>query len=215
MLPSGTLQLPPDSVIIYPPGAAIAFSSGTKSILETWLRVVGSRITPALREKKLALFTPVTLSNPGTFEDLVTAMDRELGMAKPQTEIIEHLFDIMLCEMRRAAGQPPESSAGRKLQSVRSVIDREFSRHLEIETLADGIGLSRAYFIDRFSKMFGISPHRYIIRVRMEHARYLLEDRSLSIGEIARACGYTDRAHFSKAFKQYAGQSPQQARGQA
>lgn len=54
----------------------------------------------------------------------------------------------------------------------------------------------------------GMPVHQYIIHVRLLNATYLLENSSLSISEIATACGFCDSAYFSGCFKKQFGLSP-------
>ena len=69
---------------------------------------------------------------------------------------------------------------------------------------------------DHFSRVFrreiGEAPGRYLIRCRLDRARYLLSQTGRTIGDIALSCGYNDQFFFSKQFKQHAGVSPRQFR---
>lgn len=53
-----------------------------------------------------------------------------------------------------------------------------------------------------------MSPHRYILRARIERARELLRMTSLSIGEIADAVGFAGQSHFCTAFGRETGLTP-------
>ena len=73
--------------------------------------------------------------------------------------------------------------------------------------------LSPFYISKIFKSEMGESPIHYLIRVRMEKAKALLESgASLSIGEIAEKVGYEDAYHFSKLFKKTYGVSPSKMR---
>ena len=50
------------------------------------------------------------------------------------------------------------------------------------------------------------------MRFRMERAARMLQEESLTVGEIARSCGYPDPLTFSKAFKRTLGMTPSQYR---
>ena len=56
------------------------------------------------------------------------------------------------------------------------------------------------------------TPMRVLARLRLEHARHLLQSTDLTISQIAHATGYSDLAGFSHFFKQHSGQSPSEFR---
>jgi AraC-like DNA-binding protein len=52
----------------------------------------------------------------------------------------------------------------------------------------------------------GTSPHRYIVKLRMEQARkLLLTEESASIEDVARRVGYADASHFRSLFRRIVG----------
>ncbi len=78
-----------------------------------------------------------------------------------------------------------------------------------INELAKSINLSNVYLQELYKKAFHISCGNDIIQSRIIHAKNLLTETSLSIGEIAEQCGYKSAIHFSRQFKQHTGLSPQ------
>ena len=52
----------------------------------------------------------------------------------------------------------------------------------------------------------------YVARIRLVMASRRLRESDAAIGQVARDCGFHDQAHFTKAFKKYAGQPPRQYR---
>lgn len=70
-----------------------------------------------------------------------------------------------------------------------------------VEELAAKAGMSRRYFEKLFFGELGVSPHEYILRLKMELARELLLNERLSVGDVAGRLGYSDVYHFSKIFK--------------
>ncbi|EGO8073496.1 helix-turn-helix transcriptional regulator, partial [Enterococcus faecalis] len=55
-----------------------------------------------------------------------------------------------------------------------------------------------------------VGPINYLIQIRLNHAKELLKNDSLSVKEVAKTVGYEDAYHFSKLFKKYYGKSPSQ-----
>jgi transcriptional regulator GlxA family with amidase domain len=68
------------------------------------------------------------------------------------------------------------------------------------------------YFRKRFKEHFGISPQQYVIDIRIQRAKQLLVEGSLSLSLIAESCGVTNQYHFSRLFKERTGLAPSEYR---
>ena len=68
--------------------------------------------------------------------------------------------------------------------------------------------LSAGHFARAFRHSTGLSPHQWLIQCRIEMADALLREGKLSLAEIARACGFADQSHFTKAYARRRGISP-------
>jgi AraC family transcriptional regulator len=68
--------------------------------------------------------------------------------------------------------------------------------------------LSAGHFARAFRHSTGLSPHQWLIERRIEKAHALLREGRLSLAEIARACGFADQSHFTKAYARRRGISP-------
>ena len=78
--------------------------------------------------------------------------------------------------------------------------------------LADECNISEVYFRKLFTKHFGISPKQFIIDVRIQKAKQLLAEGSLSISHISEKCGFSNPYHFCRLFKQHTGITPSEYR---
>lgn len=81
-----------------------------------------------------------------------------------------------------------------------------------IERLAARASMSRANFIRVFQQQVGISPGKFLTKVRLDLAAFLLKQTQQSVLSIALEVGYQSEAHFSKAFKAAYGLSPSRYR---
>lgn len=81
-----------------------------------------------------------------------------------------------------------------------------------IEKLAALSAMSRANFIRVFQQQLGMSPGKFLTKVRLQSAAFLLKQSQQSVLAIALDVGYQSEAHFSKAFKNYYQVSPSQYR---
>lgn len=77
-----------------------------------------------------------------------------------------------------------------------------------VKSLAELAGMSRSTFAKRFNDAFGRSPMSLVHQLRMQRAAQLLQQRELSIEEVADRSGFSSRGHFSHAFKEHHGVSP-------
>ncbi|MCA5962258.1 helix-turn-helix transcriptional regulator [Blautia sp. RD014234] len=87
-------------------------------------------------------------------------------------------------------------------------ISFNYNQKIEINELADYIGVNRSYLTSSFKKAIGCSPQEYLVNLRMEKARSLLKNTDMQINAIANSVGYVDQLAFSKIFKQHYGMSP-------
>jgi AraC family transcriptional regulator len=82
--------------------------------------------------------------------------------------------------------------------------------HLTIAALAQVAGLSEAHFARGFRAAFAESPHRMLLRLRLERALYLATRKRFSLADAAAAAGFYDQSHFANAVRRYFGVTPRQ-----
>lgn len=80
-------------------------------------------------------------------------------------------------------------------------IYRDYARPWTVETLAREARMSRSTFSQTFRKLIGDSPARHLTARRLQVARTLLSDRSVSLGEIPARIGYHSNVGFHLAFR--------------
>lgn len=102
---------------------------------------------------------------------------------------------------------------GKRLRLLDEYIDAGLDRPLSVQAMANLLGLSEGYFMRAFTQATGQSPHSYLIDRRVARARALLLDTSVSVADIAQACGFSSHAHLATTFRQRLGVSPSQLRG--
>jgi len=76
------------------------------------------------------------------------------------------------------------------------------------------MGISRSGFAERFARVVGETPARYVARVRMHQARLWLKD-GMRVAMVAERLGYDAEASFSRAFKRVIGDPPSHYRSKA
>jgi AraC family transcriptional regulator len=96
----------------------------------------------------------------------------------------------------------------RRLRRAIEFMHDNYERELALEEIASAAYLSEYHFARLFKQITGVTPHVYLANVRLEHARSLLSETSLSISDIATRVGYQSQSHFTKIFKSVTGVTP-------
>jgi AraC family transcriptional regulator len=91
---------------------------------------------------------------------------------------------------------------------VKELMSESLSQEIPLSRLATECGLSVRHFARAFRHSTGTSPHRWLLKHRVDHARELLNDRALSLTDIALSCGFAHQSHFTRVFIAMAGVSP-------
>lgn len=98
------------------------------------------------------------------------------------------------------------------LREVQQWITEHPGDDLSVESLAVRARLSPRHFARAFQTETGMTPGRYVDRVRLEHARRLLEDTADGVEGISRACGYGTPEAMRRAFVKTLGTAPAEYR---
>ncbi|KYB45777.1 hypothetical protein AB664_33415, partial [Brucella anthropi] len=85
----------------------------------------------------------------------------------------------------------------RQLRRIDDYITEHLTRDIHIGELASLSGMGRTSFHQRFKAAMHITPHQYVMRVRVQKAKEMLGTSVLPLAEIGFACGFSDQAHFA------------------
>lgn len=94
------------------------------------------------------------------------------------------------------------------IYAVSDYISEHYTESLSLESLANHFFLSKYYLCRSFKEVTGYGINEYVHIHRIQKAKQLLEETSLSISEISQAMGYESLTHFDKIFKTYMTMSP-------
>lgn len=157
---------------------------------------------------------------PVTFVDnLVVALAQQLavsaGAPRPNDAYLAVLGNALLAQLHHALAAP---EAGGQLRGSRSAlmlvhlavqhIHRHIDTPLGLADIAAAAGIGVTHLSNTFRQVTGVTPHRYIVRARIERARELLRMTSLSVAEISAAVGFAGQSHFCSAFRRETGVTP-------
>jgi AraC family transcriptional regulator len=98
-----------------------------------------------------------------------------------------------------------------KLQQALDYINQHLDQDLTIAAIATAVQMSPYHFSRRFKQSTGLAPHQYVIQCRVERAKQLLLEGSLTIAEIAVSVGFANQSHLNRHFKRLLGVTPRQS----
>jgi AraC family transcriptional regulator len=98
------------------------------------------------------------------------------------------------------------------LRKVASHVDSQLADNIPLEALARMAGLSVGHFVRAFHAATGSTPHRYVLRRRLDRACDLLTNTTDPVSDVALRCGFSSPAHFASAFHKHQGCTPSQFR---
>ena len=83
----------------------------------------------------------------------------------------------------------------------------------DLDSIAERMHISVLTLRRRLAKTLSVTPKAFILRIRMQKAKYLLQNyRDITISEVAERCGYSQMANFTRAFTRFYGMMPSDAR---
>jgi AraC-like DNA-binding protein len=213
-----TVRVGPGCVSLMPPGEihdGVA-EGGDEYALRTF------RLSPALlsgaaqeisgghREPALAgtmLEDPVLAGHLLRLHD---AMQRSGGAAS--LDVQSEWLTLLAFLFTQSRALVPEEVKGAlspaQWQRVREYCFAHLGDKITLDELAALCGLGRFQFLKQFKQTIGMTPHAWLVRLRLERACELLSRNAQTIAEVAQRVGFYDQSHFNRAFRQAFGVAP-------
>lgn len=94
------------------------------------------------------------------------------------------------------------------LESAKLFIDKNYNTDISLSDIAEYVYISTSHFARAFKKQYDISPIQYLLGIRIEKAKTLLEETNLKVGDIAASVGFSAQQRFNDIFKKHLGLSP-------
>ena len=128
---------------------------------------------------------------------------------------IDHLGFAFHAHVVATYGSVPASRLHRdgtlaawQVRRLRDFIEAHPDANPSIAQLASECELSPGHFASAFKQTTGMAPHQWLLRRRIDRAKSMLRDTTLSLAEIAMECGFCDQGHFSRVFGRMERYSP-------
>ncbi len=95
-----------------------------------------------------------------------------------------------------------------KIIKAREILLLHIGEPITIKALSRKVAINECYLKKGFKEIFGTTIFDFYQSQRMEHAKYLLYEKGLSVTEVSLLFGYSSISHFSTAFKKHTGIKP-------
>lgn len=136
----------------------------------------------------------------------------EIALAISEQFIVERVRDDN--DRQRIPLQSQVGICQENLLKVAALMEANIEEPLSLDELSDEIGVSRRQIERLFKRYLNCVPTKYYLDLRLHRARALLLQTSMSILEIAIACGFRTPPHFAKCYRDLFGYPPSGERGQ-
>lgn len=99
-----------------------------------------------------------------------------------------------------------------RIREIKDYIDKHYDEPLELLDIAERFGLSYSYLSTYFSQTAKEGFTEYVNKIRIRHAKKLLEQKGLPISRIGSMVGYTEHSYFCRVFKRFTSETPSEYR---
>lgn len=183
-----------------------------------WVGFNGIKADAYMKQAGLSILNPVFKYETDAYlKDCLMKMIDSKDIARGREIKLLGLLYEFLSKLIEIAGNKSilQTGINRKEEYIKKALEfiqMNYSRKISISEMAHYIGLDRSYLYLLFSKYLKVSPQDFLITFRIDKACELMNNKSLSLGDISRSIGYEDPLQFSKVFKKIKGLSPREYR---
>lgn len=132
--------------------------------------------------------------------------DGEGDTAEAQT--LKHLMALWFISGIQLSSDVRTLEIPELLSSAVKIMDERLQSGISAEELAKALGVSSKTLNRKFKKHLDLPPHKFLTRLRIKKAAALLFSKEMSLDQISYECGFCNRSHFSRAFRESYKQSP-------
>ncbi|MDQ8198627.1 AraC family transcriptional regulator [Pelagicoccus enzymogenes] len=209
----------PGDCFFYGGSTPYHYQTDTGQVLrKIWIRYAGEDAEAATHSYLGAPMGVIEDSQGGALELAFEACRGEAEHTQPDSaEIAIGYLHVILSRLRRIRSEKSKLQAGadRLFYDFKSLIEENFLRWRSTKWGAVRLPSSPSYLSRIFKARMGMSPHRYLVRLKMQHALFRLTKGDSSIKQIAAEIGFDDPLYFSRAFRKEFGVAPSSTRNGA
>lgn len=211
---SRSRTIPPGGLFLHPAGRDLTVELGGD------LHTVHTYLDQAALQEATDQDAPVRLAEEFGFPDpLVAQLVRTLDQVARDWEpaaatYLDHLSGLLAAHLARRHGVTGPGSGSvsglspAQLASVRDLMTARLAEPIPLAELAASVPLSISQFTRRFRASTGETPHRYLMRLRVEEAARLLRTGTAPIADVAQRCGFSHQEHLTRVMRARLGTTP-------
>ncbi len=206
-------ELFPGAVFTYGPGVAQDITTNVRDPLQKYfVDFAGVQAEPLLQQGALAPASFARVDAPGdvqrVFDDLIRDGSKGSGYSAALCAALLEYLILRIADslMPWEARQTPAFAT---YQRCRQHIAAHFERLQSLEQIAQQCHVDRAYLCRLFRRYDHQTPYRFLLRLKMNRAAEKLLNPGVLVKQVAAELGFDDPFHFSRAFKNVIGLSPE------
>ncbi len=127
-----------------------------------------------------------------------------LQTSEQWTQFCADLLVATTCREHPEQSEPPQV-----INATKTTLSRSLEHNLTLQQLADRVGYNPYTLLRCFKKNVGLTPHEYLLNLRIAKAKELLRD-GLAPAAVAAETGFVDQSHFHRTFRQFVAATPRQ-----
>ena len=162
-----------------------------------------SKILPLCGKTRMVLEALLNNTYTDSLENIyINAQTQMLLLHSLDCMVGEKEIDVINCKF--LANEADKE----KIIKSREILIQHIGEPITIKELSRKVAINECYLKKGFKELFGTTIFDFYQSQRMEHARYLLYEKGLSVTEVSLLLGYSSISHFSTAFKKHTGLKP-------
>lgn len=126
--------------------------------------------------------------------------------------LIKKVSDQQIKKLIQIISKEKETRINHFVELAKAYIYENYKEDISLPQIANHVNLNPFYFSKMFKKRTGETFSDFVMRIRIEQAKQLMQDERLNLKEISYEVGYKDPNYFSRVFKKYTNESPKQYR---
>ena len=164
--------------------------------------------TPLLSEYELKIYEfPVDISLIQRMKKL-TSLSQEGKWETGEAQILKQLMVYWFLTGIQLKNEVHTLEVPDLVKSAIKIMDERIQSGISTEELATNLGVSSKTLTRQFKKSLEMPPHKFFTSLRIKKATAFLFSKKMSLDQISYECGFCNRSHFSRAFRESYNQSP-------
>lgn len=165
-------------------------------------KIINSRISKFVAVDKKILESKEFYNR---FLNLCEFIYEDNSIEDKENELIEFFLDFFALYLKKDG----EFKTDKRFEEIKAFIDKNYKENITLKDISDSFDLNEYYIIRLFKKHLNITPHSYLLNLRVNHARVCLKE-GMSIVETALESGFYDQSHLHRNFLNFVATTPKE-----